>query len=62
MAVAYDENLRQLIAASPEYSRELSSHWIDLMQPIYKLGLNDARLIARDVLRRVETIVRLPVL
>lgn len=58
MASVYDKNLRGIIKNVPNLSLQLSSHWIHLVRYIYMLGINDGRLIIRDAMKNIDTIVR----
>src|ERR1700748_1176245 len=58
MAMIYERNLRSPDHCLPGYSQEQLSHWIDVIRPIYKLGINESRLIIRDGMREIDRIVR----
>lgn len=57
-----DEFLKGLLdvfsVASPAILSVLSSHWTELTHYLYVIGLNDARLVLRDALKAIHTIVR----
>ena len=57
VAELYGKLLQRGNTSSPEQSSLLSSHWINLLRCVYKIGINDGRLILRDAAKDIEHIV-----
>lgn len=57
VAKTYQECLKRNAILNPGQSSLLFSHWVNLLHYIYKLNVNDGRLMLREVERNIENIV-----
>ena len=54
LAGLYRDCLRRGNTSRPELSSVLSSHWINLLRCVYKIAINDGRLILRNAEEDIE--------